>query len=238
MFLYLPKPNSSVRLTFQKRREGRQVNSYQNGFCQPSILKVKVVADSCGVFQLKLPTAFPAFRKCPWAGGREFFPCSPWGVNHLHADSQMTSCHVLCSSRAGGRMFNLLIYGFGTTLEKMTHVRSPSLPAQVALDCGAPECSVLTAGPSRSLGLLFSASTYQTFPRSRGCSWRRACALLGTETAPGWLRAMCPHLRWPSLHAEPWAPAGSSCHSCLWGAHSQCKRRKLSPTFGGHEMCA
>lgn len=55
------------------------MNSDQNGFCQPSIWKVKVVAGWCCVSGLKLPTSFSEFRKSLWTKkGREFFACSLW----------------------------------------------------------------------------------------------------------------------------------------------------------------
>ena len=107
-FSYLTKPNSSVRLTFQKRKEGRQVNSDQNGFCQPSILKVKVVADSCCVFSLKLSPSLPAFGKCPLTKGREFFPCSGWDFKIAAEDSYVrraeglpVTCAILLEEEGG-----------------------------------------------------------------------------------------------------------------------------------------
>lgn len=72
------------------------MNSDQNGFCQPSILKVKVVADSCCVFSLKLLTSFPDSGNAP-AQEEENSSLALAGTSNacgqaLPYDSKMTSC--------------------------------------------------------------------------------------------------------------------------------------------------
>lgn len=57
----------------------------------------------------------------------------------LHYDSKMTSCHVCYSSRAGGRMFNVLIYELGTILEKKKKTRE--LIFSSSLYCSRLQCS-------------------------------------------------------------------------------------------------
>ena len=68
-------------------------------------------------------------------------------------------------------MFNLLIYGFGTTLEKMTReIAFTSSPRS-----SRPRCSGVLGARGLAFWmtrLLFPASTYQTFPPSGVCSQR------------------------------------------------------------------
>lgn len=88
----------------------------------------------------------------------------------LHYDSKMTSCHVCYSSRAGGRMFNVLIYELGTILEKKRHVSSSFLLVYTAQDYSAQKYSMFMDLSSGRTGL--PAFTYQIITHSGVCSWR------------------------------------------------------------------